>query len=274
MGLLIIDQEKCKKDGFCAQECPAVIIRLSESDGYPELVEGGELACIRCGHCVAVCPHGAFSHEDIPIESSPEIRKDLLIDEAGAEQFLRSRRSVRIFKDTPVEKEKLQRLIEVARYAPTGGNNQSIQWAVITDRSRLKRISARTVEWIRQLVKNPDVVAAMPYLPNVVAGWDQGYDTVLRNAPAVIVASASKEMMTGTVDVPIAVTYLDLMAPALGLGACWAGLLQGALVNEPSLKEDVGVPSDHTHHYPIMVGYNAMKYYRLPERKAPAVIFM
>lgn len=274
MELLIIDQSKCKRDGFCVRECPAAIIHLPEDGGYPKLVVGGEARCIRCGHCVAVCPHGALDHADVPLKLSPEIRDALRIDEAQAEQFLRSRRSVRVFKDKPVEKEKIQQLIEIARYAPTGGNSQMIEWIVITDKSRLKKIAGLTVDWVRQIIKDTKVIAAAPYLPMLVAAWDAGFDSVLRNAPSVVVASASKEIMTGQVDVTIAMTYLDLMAPAYGLGTCWAGLLQGALVNLPSLKKEVGVPADYPHHYPMMLGYNNAKYFRLPERKAPQIVFL
>jgi nitroreductase/NAD-dependent dihydropyrimidine dehydrogenase PreA subunit len=274
MGLLIIDRNKCKRDGFCVRECPAAIIQLPEDEGYPEILRDAEAGCIRCGHCVAVCPHGALDHVDVPIGSSPEIRDALRIDEAQAEQFLRSRRSVRVFRDKPVEKDKIQRLIEIARYAPTGGNSQMIQWTVITDKARLKKIAGLIVDWLRQLVKDPKVVAASPYLPMVVGAWDAGYDSVLRNAPAVVAASASAEVMTGQVDTMIALTYLDLAAPVMGLGTCWAGLLQGALINSPSLKEEVGIPADHPHHYTLMLGYNNARYYRVPERKAPRVVFI
>jgi len=274
MGLLIVDESKCKQDGFCARECPATIIHLPEDTGYPELVEGGELSCIRCGHCVAACPHEALSHVDVPIEASPEIRDALKVDAAQAEQFLRTRRSVRIFKDKPVEREKIQRLIEIARYAPTGGNSQSIEWLAITDTSKIKKIGGLTIDWLRQLVSDPAVVAQSPYLPMIIAAWDAGYDSALRNAPVVIVASASQMVMTGQVDVTIAMTYLDLMAPALGLGTCWAGLLQGALAGSPTLKEEVGVPADHPHHYPMMLGYNNTKYFRMPERKSPKIVFV
>ena len=50
MGLIRIDEEKCKKDGFCASECPAAIIRLKKGNGFPEMVPGGEEICIDCGH--------------------------------------------------------------------------------------------------------------------------------------------------------------------------------------------------------------------------------
>jgi ferredoxin len=60
MQLLIIDQEKCKKDGICAGECPMAIIKLKDGKGFPEVVSGGEDICNNCGHCVAFCP---LSHD-------------------------------------------------------------------------------------------------------------------------------------------------------------------------------------------------------------------
>ena len=153
MSLLIIDENKCKKDGICAGECPVAIIQLQEGDGHPELVPGGEAVCLICGHCVAVCPHGALSHEKIPIKDCPSIKKELLINEEQAVQFLRSRRSVRFYKEQPVEKDKIQRLIEIARYAPTGSNSQLVEWLVFTDKAKINKLAELTVDWMRHILK-------------------------------------------------------------------------------------------------------------------------
>jgi nitroreductase/NAD-dependent dihydropyrimidine dehydrogenase PreA subunit len=271
MGLLIVDESKCKKDGICVRECPTTVIRFRERDGFPEIPEGG--ICLACGHCVAVCPHDALDHQWVPVEDSPAIREDLAINEQQAVQFLRSRRSIRLFQDKPVEPEKIRRLIEVARYAPTGGNSQLVEWLVLSDRSHIRRIAAMTIDWIRQVLKDPHVAEARPYLPMIVTAWDAGNDSVLRNAPAVVVASAPKEAMNGTVDLTLALSYFELMAPSTGLGTCWAGLLQGALHASPSIKAAVGVPESHPYHYPMMLGYPGVKYHRLPERKAPKIVF-
>jgi len=36
MGLLMINESKCEKDGTCAQECPIGIILLGKENKYPE----------------------------------------------------------------------------------------------------------------------------------------------------------------------------------------------------------------------------------------------
>ena len=269
--MLIVDESKCKKDGICAAECPTAIIKLKNNENFPQMIPGGEQACLICGHCVAVCPHGALSHEQIPMEDCPTIKKELLINEEQAIQFLRSRRSIRFFKEKPIGKEKIQQLIDVARYAPTASNAQVLEWQVFTDKDEIKDFSKMTVDWMRDaLQKDPENPRAA-YLPTIIAAWDFGYDAVLRGAPALVVASAPKEAGSGMVDLTLALSYLELVATTMNLGTCWAGLLRGALLGSSKLKEAVGIPADHPHHYPMMLGYPKAKYFRLPERK-PAKI--
>lgn len=270
MGLLSIDQDKCKQDGLCAADCPVGIIRFEGPGHYPELVEDGEAFCLRCGHCVAACPHGAMDHAEVPLAQCPAIDSALAISPAQAEQFLRSRRSVRHFKDKPIEQDLLQRLIETARYAPTASNAQSLAWRVINDAQQVRKISGGVIGWMRDLVADPKATV-MPYMPLLVQGWDAGMDTILRSAPCLVVAMAPAEARNGMVDLTLALSYLELAAPLYGLGTCWAGLLQGALMSVPELKQQVGIPADYSFFYPMMMGYAKTRYYRLPQRKAPNI---
>jgi nitroreductase/NAD-dependent dihydropyrimidine dehydrogenase PreA subunit len=273
MGLITIDESACKKDGMCARECLAAIIRLPEG-GYPEIPEDNEIACRLCGHCVAVCPQGALSHEAVHIEDSPPLEKDLAIGEAQAVQFLRSRRSIRSYTEKPVERKTVQRLIEIARYAPTAGNSQLVEWVVISGNARVREIAAEAARCLREILdKDPSVAVAAPYLPTTLATFDAGYDSILRNAPVLLIASAPVEAINGMVDLTLALSYLDLVAPVMGLGTCWAGLLHRAMLYSKSFKESLGVPPAHRYHYPMMLGYPKVKFYRLPERKSPKITF-
>lgn len=270
--MIRVDVSKCKQDKICVAECPMGIIRMGQGEeSYPEMVPGGEKVCLVCGHCVAVCPHGAMSHKLVPLEECPPIKKELALDLERAVQFLRSRRSVRVFKEQAVEREKIERLLEIARYAPTGGNSQTVQWTVFIGREKLRELASLAVDWIRKLVEGGPKPGVPAYMPLIVAGWDAGKDTVLRQAPALVIASCPKDNANGMVDLTLALCYLELAAPTMGLGTCWAGLLQRALMFWEPLREAVGLPEGHTNHYPMMLGYPKFRYHRLPERKPPKV---
>jgi nitroreductase/NAD-dependent dihydropyrimidine dehydrogenase PreA subunit len=268
--MLTIDVNLCKRDGLCVDECPVSIITMKDRDSVPEAVEGAEDSCLRCGHCVAVCPHGALSHDAVPLASCPEIDRDLAIDSTQAVQFLRSRRSVRVFKDQPVARDTIEQLIRIASYGPTGSNLQLVEWLVFNDRDRLHELAALTVDWMREALRK-NATAAPPYMARLIDAWDAGHDVILRNAPAVVVGMVHSDARNGLVDTTIALTYLDLAAPTFGLGTCWAGLLQGAMVNWPAVKQAMGIGEDYPFHYPMMIGFNRSRYYRLPERKSPRI---
>ena len=271
MAFLTIDETKCKQDGICAAECPRRIITQENDASFPQVAEADEAYCMVCGHCVAVCPHGALSVTGVDIGDCPEIDKDLVLSWDQTEQFLRSRRSIRLFKDKAMDRETLEQLVETARYAPTASNAQNLHWTVIEGRDKLAALSQETINWMERVIEaQPDSPAAEYFRP-VVARWATGYDGILRTAQTLIVPSAPKESANGLVDLSIALTYLELAALPLGVGTCWAGLLRGAMLATPELVDSMGLPEGHTWFYPMMIGYPKFKYHRLPERKAPVI---
>ena len=130
MSLLTIDQSKCKQDGICAAVCPAGVIEFSQGE-FPRPALDAEENCINCGHCVAVCPAEAMSHKNLTPAQCPPVQKDLRITPEQCEQFLRARRSIRAYRDKAVPRPEIQRLIEIARCAPTGHNSQCVKWLML-----------------------------------------------------------------------------------------------------------------------------------------------
>ncbi|MFC1882527.1 nitroreductase family protein [Thermodesulfobacteriota bacterium] len=271
MAFLTIDETKCKQDGICASECPRRIIIQEVDKSYPQIAQADEANCMVCGHCVVVCPHGALSVTGVDIEDCPEIEKDLVLSWLQTEQFLRSRRSTRWFKNKAMDRGTLEQLINTARYAPTASNAQNLHWTVIEGRDKLELLSQETINWMERVIEaQPDSPAADYFRP-VLARWATGYDGILRTAQTLLVPSAPKESANGLVDLSIALAYLELAALPLGVGTCWAGLLRGAMLATPELVESMSLPEGHTWFYPMMIGYPKFKYHRLPERKAPVI---
>ncbi len=271
MSLLIVDESKCKQDGICAEICPSRIIGMGGKDKYPRIPERLEVGCIQCGHCVSVCPHGALDHRRVSSASCPPIDSALTIDENQAEQFLRSRRSIRVFRDQAVEKEKIQRLIEIARCAPTAGNSQPVSWRVVTDRQTLERTADLTAEFLQNAIDTRPKGDYPVYYPAMVKGHKAGLDPIIRRAPVLLVASTPEMRSNGTVDISLAFSYLELMAPTIGLGTCWAGLVYSALFNDIRVRELLGLPEDAAHFYSMLLGYPKYKFQRLPTRRSPKI---
>lgn len=266
MSLFMVDEEKCKRDGVCVTECPAKIIELKDKDSVPTPIEGAEELCINCGHCVAVCPHGAFFHRAMSPDQCPPVQSEWLLGPERVEHFLRARRSIRTYKDESVGREVLTKLIDIARFAPSGHNLQPVRWLVIYQRDEVHRFAGLIVDWMRHLVKEDSPLVQLLHMDRIIYAWDEGLDRVCRDAPHIIVAHAPKEERTAPAACTIALTYLELAAPSFGLGACWAGYFNAAATLWPPMQEALPLPEGHMSFGAMMVGYPRYKYHRLPLR--------
>ena len=273
MSLLTVNQEKCERDGICVEVCPVRIIEFKDKDAFPTLIDDGDKLCIRCGQCVAVCPHGAMSHEIMKSEECPPVNDDWLFVPEQVEHFMRYRRSIRNYRKKQVEQEILEKLINVARFAPSGHNLQPVKWLVIKDRDEVQRMAGFVIDWMRHLIEEDSPLVAAMHLNRVVSIWEGGNDNICRNAPHVIVAHAHKDDRTAPVACTIALTYLELAAPAFELGACWAGYLNAAATFWPPLQQELGFPDGNINFGAMMVGYPKFKYHRLPLRNDAEIIW-
>jgi nitroreductase/NAD-dependent dihydropyrimidine dehydrogenase PreA subunit len=269
-----VDREKCIRDGLCVAECPSRVIRLEAEDELPAPEPDFHAYCIACGHCVAVCPTGAFKLDGLSPDQCPDVDKALQLTREQAEQFLRSRRSIRSFREKTVERAKLEKLLEMACYAPSAKNSQPWSWTVVENPAEVRRLAAMVVEWMRAVMQSQPEFAAAVSFPRVVAAWDQGLERVCRGAPHVIVAHADKGYRHGAEDTALALSYLELYAPMLGLGACWGGYFYAAVNAHPPLFDALKLPAGHRAFGAVMLGYPKFRYQRLPRRRPPKVTWL
>jgi nitroreductase/NAD-dependent dihydropyrimidine dehydrogenase PreA subunit len=270
LELFQIDQKSCNQDGVCAAVCPSQIIDFQKGR-YPSLKPGTEAACIRCGHCVAICPTGSLDHQAMTAGQCPPVQPALKLSAEHTEHFLRSRRSIRTYAKKAVEQSHIERLIRMARYAPSGRNTQGVGWLVLGQADEIRRIAASVADWMRWIIEGDPETAASMHLVKTLASWEQGIDIIFRGAPVVIVAHAQEENPRALSTCTIALTHLELAATGLGLGCCWAGYFMKAADDYPPLVQALALPEGHRCYGAMMVGYPTFKYHRLPLRNEPKI---
>jgi nitroreductase/NAD-dependent dihydropyrimidine dehydrogenase PreA subunit len=261
---MLITNSNCMKCGICRESCPIGIIEMD--DDVPRLID--PQACIRCGHCVAVCPKGALDHENVPLRNQVPVDSVTILDPQHASLFLRSRRSIRCYKQNAVPKERLLQLLDIARFAPSGGNSQGLSYIVVTKRELMKKLTEATVKWIEEQLDN-DVAWVKPYESLVQTYHDTNRDVILREAPHLIIATAPKGLAIARDNTRYSLAYAELFAPTLGLGTCWAGFFElCAFSGYPELYNLLEVEEGMIITGAIMVGYPRYTYQRLVDRNS------
>jgi nitroreductase len=123
---------------------------------------------------------------------------------------IRGRRSIRKYSSTPVEEEKLLKVLEAARLSPSARNAQDWKFIVVRDEAKRARLAeaAGVYHFIGQA---PIIVVACGTEPNSIMRCGQPRHTV---------------------DLSIATAYLILEAYEQGLGTCWIGGFDEKIVKE------------------------------------------
>lgn len=270
MTLLTVDETLCKKDGICAAECPMGIIKWKKGELPVPVPKAPEL-CIDCGHCVAVCPHGALSHEKLAPEDCLTLNKNLILSPEQTEHFIRARRSIRTFKETPVDKDTLSEIIRLASFAPSGHNCQPVHWRVLSGREIVKAHTAMVIDWMKEFLKENPKMAKALHMDMLVVSWKLGMDTLTRNAPTLILAQGKENNPMAPAACTIAMTYLDLVAQSFDVGTCWCGYFLRAASTYAPLAEKLGKDQGLKTYGVMMTGYPKYKYHRMPTRNTPNI---
>ncbi|MGO8944585.1 MAG: nitroreductase family protein [Syntrophobacteraceae bacterium] len=265
MSLIKVDTEKCGRDGICIEVCPLSLLSL-DPEGWPQMLPAEAAFCIGCGHCVAVCSNGALDNNKNPISKHTAIPADYSPEPAQSALFLRSRRSIRRYEDKPVSRDKILKLLDIARFAPSAHNSQAISYLVVDGPENLMRLSRIVVEWMRETVQRSPDLAKRFNMPVVIREEEKSGDRILRRAPHIIVAHAPADLAAAPVSTMLSLEYVELFAPALGLGTCWAGYAMACAQQFPAFSQFLRIPAHSKITGILMAGYPRYRYHRLPAR--------
>jgi len=130
-------------------------------------------------------------------------------------EVVRKRRSIRRYKDKHVPMEKIRRVLEAARLAPSWKNGQCWEYIVVNDYEKLKELKTG----LNKPINAPTFIVACGDPSK--SGKHEGKDYYL-------------------VDVAISMEHLVLAATNEGLGTCWMGL-----IDEEKIKNLLGIPKKY-----------------------------
>jgi nitroreductase/NAD-dependent dihydropyrimidine dehydrogenase PreA subunit len=265
MTVITIDHDLCTRCGICAEVCPAGIISAPGDDMVPTVRNQAEPFCIRCGHCTISCPERALSvsfrqDEELPVPAGFPPEPELIA------YYLKNRRSVRHYGKKQVSRRTIAAILDVARYAPSGGNQQPVRWLVIYDPEEVHHLAGLTMDWVRHMADQENPMLPRMMTDRLIASWEEGKDPICRGAPHLLVASVREGPGSAATDGIIAVTYADACAPAFGVGTCWAGFLSMAAHTWPPVAKALALPGGDVFSAALMAGYPLYKTFGIPPR--------
>ncbi|MGQ9694067.1 MAG: nitroreductase family protein [Thermodesulfobacteriota bacterium] len=191
-------------------------------------------------------------------------------------ELIKTRRSIRKFQDKPVPEELILKAIELATWAPNGGNYQPWRFLIITNKDLISKIADAVKAKTELLAAWPEAAQ----FGEIVARWRKTSD-FFRQAPVCVAvlmskyASIADQILRARGDKdPLAaeiisyrqignstlqsiaafVSYFLLILHYFGLGACW---MAGPLQAKKEIEELLQVPPGWNFVNLIPVGYSA-----------------
>jgi len=131
-------------------------------------------------------------------------------------ELVKARYACRSYQSRPIEEEKLFRVLEAARFAPSGSNRQPWKFVMVQDQE-IKRRLVRACANQRFVATAPVVIAGCGLMPDRMMSCGVPGDPV---------------------DLAIAMEHLALAATAEGLASCWIGAF-----SQDEVREVLGIPA-------------------------------
>lgn len=278
---LIFSDERCTGCGLCVEVCKDFGIRIEGGKARP--TEHPLFGCIGCGHCMAICPQEAIKVAgrcltesdliDLPDRADAATYPDLL-------HLLQRRRSIREFKDKPVEPELIEKILEAVRTAPMGLPPSDVHVLVLDSREKVRKFSAEFCAYLKGLKwlvsgwfltlmrpfwgKANDSLFrdfVRPLIHTYIEAMDRGEDIVTYDAPAALYFYGSP--YCDPADPVVAASYAMLAAESLGLGTCMLGGMHPLIQNGRAasrFREQQGIRYASREGLIVIIGYPRVTY--------------
>ena len=240
-----IDKATCIGCGKCVRGCPMGVLVRGEQG--VEVYPGRR--CIQCMHCAAGCPKMAIGFSELPeAELYPDAPRDEL------ERLIRTRRSIRHFREKLPPKDLLEQALDLSMFAPSGKNQRAYRFTVVWGAGQVRKLRDQCLQLCAEFGEAPELVKLQKH----------GTDLLTCGAPCMIVAWSPEDCLNPVLDPAVAMAELELRLVQAGLGTCWGGYLRQVSDRFPEIRETLGLPADCRVRCALMVGYAAGETYLRP----------
>jgi nitroreductase len=164
--------------------------------------------------------------------------------------LIKKRRSIRKFKETPVEDDKITRIIEAASFAPSATNSQPWRFIVVKDKELLKKITRNSLGSINKWARTAPLLIICC--------------SVRRNPVTSFISESISGVSYHIIDTAIASEHIVLAAEDLGLSSCWIGWF-----NEKKIKKILDIPKMWKIVSILAIGYRDESYIPKPRKRRP-----
>jgi ferredoxin len=276
--LHIVDSDTCKGDGLCVDVCPHGVIELV--DEIAATVDDQAETCIRCGQCVAVCPTEALRLQTIPEEDFKRIKRPSF-DFEQFHEFLRTRRSVRMFKDKEVTREDIDKILTAAATAPMGFPPHTTEVLVIDETKELNFLLEYLVNHYDGLLKAFSSPIGRMFIRLSTGAETYGMlrnhivesatkanekyrrdktDRYMYGAPVVMIFHANRWTTSYAENGHLVCHHAMLAALSLGLGTTIIGMIPPVLERSGELRSRYGIPRDNRVLTSLILGHPRYRY--------------
>jgi nitroreductase len=185
-------------------------------------------------------------------------------------ELIKNRRSIRRFKPDPIPDEYIEKIIEAARWAPSGFNSQPWEFLVVKDKRLTDRI-LKSIDQHRNLIAAAESTGDKQKIRQMSLPWhDEEMDYHI--APVLIILFSDTRTKVALPDMgkrysdktrllfnsslSCAYIYMQLAATTLGLATQWLGAMPEAV---KVIKQILGVPEEFDFYEMMPVGYPGYK---------------